>query len=216
MRKNTVYQGAIGAIALALSLCACATVMSEDDCGTADWYRLGDLDGSRGETLQRYGDRAEACKKFDIRADQLSYDRGRAKGLARYCDPRNGFAAGRRGTPYKGVCLSDVEEAFLAEFELGAELYRRQAAYDEAIARYEEATHALDRHRRDLQNARNRYRDDNLSNEDREAARQDIDYHHREINALNDDLPLLSADIDRVGAALDDYRSFLTQQGRIL
>ena len=97
----------------------------------------------------------------------------------------------------------------------GRQLFEYQKTYDDAISSYEEAVESLDRHRRELRNARNRYDSDNLSNEDRENARQDIAHHRREIERLDYDLPLMEADIDRAGRQLDDYRSYLQQLGRL-
>jgi len=201
---------------VAVCLAACASTMSEDDCAAADWHALGEIDGALGETFERFSDRAKACANFGFSADQTAYDKGRIFGLTQYCTPESGFDTGRRGASYRGVCPAELEGPFLVEFEIGKELYHRQYAYDQSITKYDEATKSLERHKRDLRNARNRYRDDNLSNEDREIARQDIDYHRREIDALKYNLPLLEADIDRTGAELDDYRHYLTRQGRPL
>lgn len=205
------------AISLATaSLSACGTVMSENDCASADWRAIGEQDGDQGLTFEQFGKRAEACAKFGFGVDQLAYDAGRKIGLERYCTPDGGFYAGRTGASYRGVCLPQDEDLFLNEYELGSELYKRETAYAKAVKNYEDAVQALERHRKDLRGARNRSRDDNLSNEDRETARRDIEYHRREIDALEYDLPLLEADIDRMGSNLDDYKSFLAREGKIL
>ena len=127
----------------AASLSACGTVMTENDCAGADWRALGEQDGDQGLTFEQFGKRAEACAKFGFSADQAAYDAGRKAGLSRYCTPEGGFYAGRTGESYRGVCLPQDEELFLSEFELGAELYARETAYDKAIKDYEEAVQAL-------------------------------------------------------------------------
>lgn len=207
---------ALGVLFTAASLSACGTVMSENDCASADWRVLGEQDGDQGLSFEQFGKRAEACAKFGLNADQAAYDAGRSAGLSRYCTPEGGFYAGRNGEKYRGVCLPQDEEIFLSEFELGLELYKRETAYAKAIKNYEDAVQSLEQHRKDIRSARNRSRDDNLSNEDRETARRDVEYHGREIDALEYDLPLLEADIDRAGSDLDDYKSFLTREGKIL
>ena len=201
---------------LAISLSACGTVMSENECATADWRALGELDGAQGLTFQQFDERTEACAKFGFNADQAAYDRGRYAGLERYCSPESAFETGRLGEPYRGVCRPEDEEAFLSEFDLGLELYRRETAYAEAIKNYEDAVQSLGQHKKDLRVARNRIRVNNLANEDRETTQRDIEYHRREIDALEYNLPLLEADIDRAGSELDSFKESLTRAGRIL
>lgn len=199
---------------VALSLGACATGMSAEDCASADWTALGEADGRSGAPMDGFLRKQERCAAFGLAPDSAAYEAGRARGLDAYCTPEGGWEAGRAGGVYRGVCPADRESAFLDEFGLGARLYQYTSAYDEAAAAYEEAVADLDQHRRDLARAERRYDGGQLSTEGREKARQDIDYHRRSIDRLVEDLPLLRIDLDRARDALDDYRATLRRVGR--
>ena len=46
------------------------------------------------------------------------------KRLLQYCTERNGFALGRTGTSYNGVCPPHLEESFRAAYSLGQDINR--------------------------------------------------------------------------------------------
>ncbi|MEL6212080.1 MAG: DUF2799 domain-containing protein [Pseudomonadota bacterium] len=202
-------------VALALGLLAgCATGMSEDECVAADWGALGEADGLAGAAAGRFSERAENCSKFKIGADAAAYDAGRRRGLARYCTPASGFEQGRKGQPYYDVCPAGLADAFLVEYEIGTRLYQLTRDYDGAVERYRQATDDLEDARYDLQRKRDRYRENTLSDEERASLQDDIRDLRRTVEAIENDLPLLEASIDRARFALEDYRAFIDQRGR--
>ena len=190
----------------------CAATMSAEDCAVADWARVGEADGAAGEPLEKFQDRADACQDHGFSADRTRYEEGRAVGLTAYCTPLRGFDAGRAGETYRGVCPQSAEPGFLAEFELGRQLRGFERAFDEAVNAYDDALKSLERHRRDLKSALARVDNGDLPQDDREKARQDADYHLREIERLEYDLPLLEVDIDRAGRELDEFTAWLDRR----
>jgi len=210
MRLGLIITGPAAAIALA----GCATGMSEDECLTADWRALGERDGAYGEEPEKFNERAARCEKFAIVADLASYKQGRDRGLESYCTPQSGYETGSRGGIYRNVCPPETEAAFLAEYDIGRQLYILNKDYDDAVAAYEAAVNGIDSNRYDLKRARDRYNENTLTDEDRAKVRDEMRDHRRQLEQLENDLPLLEVDIDRARDRLDDYRAFLERQGR--
>lgn len=198
----------------AATLVGCATGMTEDECASADWQTLGERDGSYGETLDRFDERSAHCAKFEIIADLEAYKLGRDRGLETYCTPQSGYDTGRRGDIYQYACPQSSEPAFLAEYEIGRQLYILTKDYDDAVAAYENAIKSIASNRYDLQHARDRYHENSLSEQDRATVRDEMRGHRRELEQLENDLPLLEVEIDRARDRLDDYRASLKRQGR--
>ncbi|MEL7490801.1 MAG: DUF2799 domain-containing protein [Pseudomonadota bacterium] len=198
--------------AAGLALSACTTGMSEDECLTADWRALGERDGGFGEAITKFDERAERCAKFAVAADQSAYADGREEGLLRYCTPDSGYEEGRAGRPYRGVCPAESERAFVEEYEIGKRLYQLTTEYDNAVSRYETALENLKSYRYDLRQARNRYNENTLNDEERGELRDKMRDYRRDIEQLENDLPLLEVDIDRARDRLDDYRDFLADR----
>ena len=52
-----------------------------------------------------------------------AYQAGREQGVRQFCRPDKGYALGRRGGAYTGVCPEDLESAFLAGYDDGREIH---------------------------------------------------------------------------------------------
>ncbi len=204
----------ISTTACALALAGCASGMSVADCSGADWTSLGFADGQSGAASNMVDKRRKDCREHGLDVDLAGYAEGRARGLALYCTPEGGFAAGRAGGEYLGVCPAEAEAAFLSDFELGAKLHALTAAREKAIADYETAVADLDQHRYLLGVAEKRYEKPSISNEDREQERQDMEYRRREIARIDNDLPLLLEAIDAGKSALDAFKAELAAMGK--
>ncbi len=100
----------------------CAT-LSENECRSADWYEIGERDGSAGHSRSRVEEHAEACRKLGIIPDRSAYYSGREQGLYRYCTPENGYELGRTGRSYGHVCVGERESRFLVQYRRGKQLY---------------------------------------------------------------------------------------------
>lgn len=105
-----------------LMLAGCAS-MSKTECLYADWGAIGFEDGANGAPASAVGSRRQACAKAGVTPDMNAYLAGRDRGLAEYCTPAKGFAAGESGHAYAGVCGRHNEASFLENYRAGARLY---------------------------------------------------------------------------------------------
>ena len=121
-----IYRRHLAGILMAAGLICtqgCAT-LSEEECLSADWRTIGYEDGARGFSAQRIGKHREACAEHGIAPNFQAYMDGHRAGLRQYCIPATGFALGRSGKRYSGICPAELEGAFLAAFEDGRAVYR--------------------------------------------------------------------------------------------
>ena len=126
-------------VAILALLSGCAT-LSEEECKTADWHRLGYKDGATGHSDSRLAEHAEACKKTGIRPNAPQWRAGWDQGVMTYCTPQVGWREGLAGRSYEGVCRGRNEDAFLYAFNQGTEIHRltsRIESNDREIRRLE-------------------------------------------------------------------------------
>ncbi|HET7868270.1 MAG TPA: DUF2799 domain-containing protein [Burkholderiaceae bacterium] len=93
-------------LAALMGLAGCAD-MSKSECAQADWRELGRQDAMSGQTLARFGRRAEACRKNGLPADKALYEAGHAQGQAAFCTPARGTADALAGAPPAALCAID-------------------------------------------------------------------------------------------------------------
>jgi hypothetical protein len=108
-------------IVLVAALAGCAS-LSERQCQSGDWARIGRADGERGLPLSQLDDHREACVRYGIEPDQQKYRAARAEGLRAYCTEAGAYVSGRRGDSYRGVCEPAVEDKVLPAYRRGREL----------------------------------------------------------------------------------------------
>lgn len=122
--------GWLVAAACTALLSGCAT-LSEEECKTADWGRLGHKDGAAGQPESRLAEHAEACAKVGIRPMADLWRAGWDRGVRTYCTPRMGWDEGMAGRSYHGVCRGrSGENDFLAAYRAGSEIHRLQSRID--------------------------------------------------------------------------------------
>ncbi len=111
-------------LAISLLLAGGCATMNQSECQTADWNMIGLRDGANGQLVSYIDNHRRACAKHGVTPDLASYSSGHDRGVIQFCAPRNGFARGRSGNRYNGVCPKDLEEAFMDAFSLGQEIYQ--------------------------------------------------------------------------------------------
>ena len=116
----------VAVLATAL-LSACATGMGKDECATADWRMIGYEDGLRGFPADRIGAHRVACAKHQVTPDLAAYMDGRGRGLAEFCQPRNGYRVGLNGGGYANVCPAVTEAGFLNGYQWGRQIHDARA-----------------------------------------------------------------------------------------
>ncbi len=99
---------------------ACAS-LTKDECRQANWFEIGQNDGTQGRTLAIFEDHVKSCKKASVVPDRREYEDGRNFGLARYCTPLSGFKAGRYSQTYQNVCPPESQGEFIRGYELGGQ-----------------------------------------------------------------------------------------------
>lgn len=90
---------------------SCAT-LSENECGTADWWLIGQEDGSEGLPFTHFEEHQESCAEHGVTPDRDAYAKGHHSGLAVYCTRFTGYKVGRSGRPYHGICEGSLAEEF--------------------------------------------------------------------------------------------------------
>ena len=122
-------------LCLALSVLAGCAGMSEQACVTADWRTVGFEDGTLGRSVGNIGSYRNACAEHGVAPDLESYRAGHAEGVQVYCRESNGFAVGRSGGVYQGVCPDTLEAAFVSEYNAGRQLFELESALRNVDAR---------------------------------------------------------------------------------
>ncbi len=126
LRRLGVLSAASG---LGLALAGCASFPREPlpaaQCSAIDWSAVGYEDGAKGRPSTELARHVAACPGLP----QEAWAQGRAQGLTVYCTPENGYAAGRAGREYYGVCPAGAAEVFLREYERGLAFRRPAVVY---------------------------------------------------------------------------------------
>jgi hypothetical protein len=109
--------------------------MSEQACVTADWRTVGFEDGTLGRSAANIGSYRNACAEHGVAPNLEEYRAGHSEGVEIYCRDSNGFAVGRSGAVYQGVCPAELEAAFVSEYNAGRHLYELESALHNVDAR---------------------------------------------------------------------------------
>lgn len=93
-----------------LSGCATTKTLTQADCTTADWQKIGVEDGKRGASSQVILRHTKTCQSLATPSREL-WEKGRQEGLKSYCTTKNAYDIGRMGYTLSAVC----DDANLAE-----------------------------------------------------------------------------------------------------
>lgn len=121
-------------LALALLLGGCA-VMDADDCARADWRQLGRQDASAGYGLDRFKQRAKACREHGREADARAYEAGHREGQRVYCSVSRGQGDAVAGKVPASLCLAPPQADYERGFASGLQTFcRARNAYEHGRA----------------------------------------------------------------------------------
>lgn len=141
---------------MTMTLAGCAS-MEPDQCRAADWLRVGQSDGERGDSPGRIAQYTEDCTKVGIRPDAGRYRQGWDLGITNFCTARNGWRAGTTGQSGKAnACTGQAgDAAFSRYFDAGRQLYDTRERMRGSSAEISRLERQLDRansdnERRDL------------------------------------------------------------------
>ncbi|MGY0634986.1 DUF2799 domain-containing protein [Luteimonas sp. A478] len=175
------------AVVSTLLLSGCAS-MTQGECLTGNWMRVGYEDGAAGHPPSRLGNHEAACAAHGVGVDAQAYFDARERGLVEYCTPYGGFVAGRNGRTYQGVCSYEVEGGFLVGYADGRHVH--DASQHSSRARSEVSTqdNRIRKLRRDIDRMRERVGKAGSSDE-----RKDLG---EELQALRGDLRRAERDLE--------------------
>lgn len=129
IRRAALATGLFGGLLLA----GCASLppinpMTAEQCAAIDWAGVGRDDGARGAPSTELARHVGHCPGLPPQS-QAAWAEGRAQGLRVFCTPESGYALGRAGREYHGVCPADQAQAFLIEYERGLSFRRPAVVY---------------------------------------------------------------------------------------
>jgi len=177
-------------ISIMAGLSGCAT-LSEDECRSADWYRIGVDDGRNGKPGSLLEEHREACIEYGIRPDDGLYFEGRRRGLDDYCRIDNAFQSGLDGRRYQGVCPPEIDARFRRANKAAYAVYESRREIDQVDRQLADKEEAL--------------LDKELDKEERRELRREIHNLDRRRARLRDDLFQAERDLDRL-MHLPEYR----------
>lgn len=170
MRRFLIAGLAAGALC---ALGSCAS-MSKEECLAGDWTGRGYADGSAGATPSRLGEHAEACAKHGVVPDDAAYRGGWSQGVLVYCTPERGFAEGREGNSYGGVCPADLEARFVPAWEDGRVVHAAESAVESARSTVDSHGSRLEDLDDKVEAKQRELRAEGLTDEQRDAIRNRI------------------------------------------
>lgn len=120
-------------LAMAVALVACSTAskpsqsstkLTADACATADWHKIGELDGQHGRYAYEFARHQKRCPTaHDKRA---TWEAGRQVGLEQYCTKANAFNLGQRGLNFNQVCPENGLLELQQSYALGYQRYYQE------------------------------------------------------------------------------------------
>ncbi|MGA8048706.1 MAG: DUF2799 domain-containing protein [Burkholderiales bacterium] len=125
-----------------LFLAACAS-MNKSQCLSADWYAVGVEDGARGRPLEHLGNYRRACAEYGVSPQPERYVAGRNEGLKSFCTYDRGYANGRAGYAFSGVCPDALAANFGAGYRDGHERYELTRRLDSVHEQIRQSKAAL-------------------------------------------------------------------------
>ena len=110
---------------LVVLLAGCASTIPVAECKDVDWLQVGDKDGSRGIPAKPPTAHVQACAESGVKLDASAYQQGWMEGIAKFCNPDNGWREGTIGNTNKAnACKGQPGEAAYSSYFLrGKELY---------------------------------------------------------------------------------------------
>lgn len=130
-------------VGAALVLNACAT-LSEEECITSDWRRLGESDGASGRQVGFVAEHQAACTKHGVTPDVVAWRGGWEAGIATFCTPSNGARLGAEGRSYAGSCPLDLKASFEEPYFANKKVHDARERRDQLRSRIDGLRYELD------------------------------------------------------------------------
>lgn len=171
---------------LAIVHTGCAT-MTQGECLSGNWSRVGYDDGVAGYPSARLGNHEQACAAHGVGVDARTYLDARERGLEVYCTPFRGFTAAANGQNYAGVCPGYLEPGFLAGFSDGRFVHDAKRHFDDVSSDVSAIEYRIRKANQDIDKTSKRLR--SAENDDERNRLQ------RELRTLRDDIRRADEDL---------------------
>lgn len=107
------------ALSLFISFGCSTPSIKEEDCKTPDWHRIGEVDGSKGLSLEMLDNHIKICRPKIESAVRSLYIKGHENGVKKYCIYRTGFLFGEEGETIPKLCEHKKFEDFHKGYKEG-------------------------------------------------------------------------------------------------
>jgi len=116
------YSNILLVLFTSLFFSGCAT-LNKSECINANWQMIGMEDGAKGRRSTHIGQHREACAEHNVVPNLVQYQSGYKTGISQFCTESSGYAKGKSGYRYNGICPSELSENFLSGYRRGSQLY---------------------------------------------------------------------------------------------
>ena len=113
-------------LALMAALLAGCASLSESECRSADWQRIGYEDAAGGRPQGRSVAHSKACAEYGLGFDEQAYFSGYERGLPHYCNNENAVRIGLEGARYAGVCPLADYPTFESRYRVALLVYEQR------------------------------------------------------------------------------------------
>lgn len=113
----------VAVVGLALSMSACVSHLSKEQCQTINWRERGYNDGAAGQYKHNLSKEIADCAKFQLNVDVTAYTKGWRSGVRDFCQPSRAYQLGVDGQTYNAVCPSDLSTTFSRSWKKGLRKY---------------------------------------------------------------------------------------------
>ena len=200
--RSTCRLAALSVVSLLSWGCASHS-LSEHQCLAGDWQTVGFNDGANGVDHTALLRHQEACGRFQVVPDRVTYLAGWNEGIARYCTADNGFAIGRAGQSLRRVCPESMSADFQLAYDDGRAIFdaeRRVRQLERSINDAEARLLEIDD---DVLAVAAAQIDPNLTADERAALFVEIKSLQEERERIETDLPILLAELDDARLAFE-------------
>lgn len=90
------------------------------------------------------GSHQQACAEYGVTPDLTGYQQGYDQGILIFCTPSNGFAKGKSGSAYDGICPAEAEGKFLRGYRAGKKIFTQTTRSSELASDLRDIYHRLE------------------------------------------------------------------------
>ena len=171
---------------IALSSLNACSIMSQNECQTANWSGLGYIDGSQGTSSSQFAERSNVCAKYGVRSNFAEYETGYKQGLATYCTESHGFFVGSNGNTYQGICPQNRAPLFLKGYYHGQHIFKLNSEISQIQTDLQNEQYDIENRQSTLDSLKNKLIYGNLTPEHRANILAEMDSINKKPNKIKE------------------------------